>query len=58
LAASIKENPRLAAAANELKRAGISINDAVGTALKGMEETAFVRTVSPYSSYTGKIDSR
>lgn len=46
LAASIKENPRLAAAANELRKAGISINDAVGTALKGMEETAFVRTVS------------
>jgi len=42
----------LAAAANELKRAGISINDAVGTALKGMEETAFVRTVSRQSHST------
>lgn len=53
LAASIKENPRLAAAANELKRAGISINDAVGTALKGMEETAFVRTLSKASRAVG-----
>ncbi|GAA5933574.1 protein translocase subunit TIM44 [Sporobolomyces koalae] len=53
LAASIKENPRLAAAANELRKAGISINDAVGTALKGMEETAFVRTLSKASRAVG-----
>lgn len=47
LAASIKENPKLAAAAEELRKAGIGLNDAVAHALKGMEETAFVRTVRP-----------
>ncbi|GJN90363.1 hypothetical protein Rhopal_003374-T1 [Rhodotorula paludigena] len=46
LTASIKENPRLAAAAEELRKAGIGLNDAVAHALKGMEETAFVRTLS------------
>ncbi|GAA5961943.1 hypothetical protein JCM21900_001156 [Sporobolomyces salmonicolor] len=53
LAASIKENPKLAALAEELKRTGVSINDAVGTALKGMEESAFVRTLSRTSRIVG-----
>ncbi|BGO94551.1 hypothetical protein NBRC10512_005023 [Rhodotorula toruloides] len=43
---SIKENPRLAAAAAELRKTGHNVNDAVSTALKGMEETALVRTLS------------
>jgi hypothetical protein len=50
LTASIKENPRLAAAAAELQKAGIGLNEAVGHALKGMEETAFVRTVRFFPS--------
>ncbi|BGP17789.1 hypothetical protein JCM10213_001709 [Rhodosporidiobolus nylandii] len=53
LTASIKENPRLAAAAEELRKAGIGINDAVGHALKGMEETAFVRTLSKSARAVG-----
>lgn len=36
----------MAAAAEDLRKAGIGLNDAVSHALKGMEETAFVRTVS------------
>ncbi|GAA5981373.1 hypothetical protein JCM11641_005298 [Rhodosporidiobolus odoratus] len=53
LTASIKENPRLAAAAEELRKAGIGLNDAVGHALKGMEETAFVRTLSKSARAVG-----
>ncbi|GAA6032162.1 hypothetical protein JCM8097_007104 [Rhodosporidiobolus ruineniae] len=53
LAASIKENPKLAAAAEELRKAGIGINDAVAHALKGMEETAFVRTLSKSARAVG-----
>lgn len=41
--ASIKENPRLAAAAEELRKAGLTVNDAVSTAMKGMEENALIR---------------
>lgn len=43
LATSIAENPKLRAAAEELRKAGVSVNDAVSTALKGMEENAIVR---------------
>ncbi|GAA5866310.1 hypothetical protein JCM8547_000735 [Rhodosporidiobolus lusitaniae] len=53
LVASIKENPKLAAAAEELRKAGIGLNDAVGHALKGMEETAFVRTLSKSARAVG-----
>ncbi|GAA5990084.1 hypothetical protein JCM10908_005815 [Rhodotorula pacifica] len=53
LTASIKENPRLAAAAEELRKAGIGLNDAVSHALKGMEETAFVRTLSKSAKAVG-----
>ncbi|GAA5932972.1 hypothetical protein JCM3775_005279 [Rhodotorula graminis] len=53
LAASIKENPKLAAAAEELRKAGIGLNDAVAHALKGMEETAFVRTLSKSARAVG-----
>ncbi|GAA6003675.1 hypothetical protein JCM10207_003541 [Rhodosporidiobolus poonsookiae] len=53
LTASIKENPRLAAAAEELRKAGIGLNDAVSHALKGMEETAFVRTLSKSARAVG-----
>lgn len=43
LTASIKENPRLQAAAEELRKAGLTVNDAVSHALKGMEENAIIR---------------
>ncbi|BGP41550.1 protein translocase subunit [Rhodotorula kratochvilovae] len=55
LAASIKENPKLAAAAEELRKAGIGLNDAVAHALKGMEETAFVRTLSKSARAVGDV---
>lgn len=41
--ASIQENPRLKAAAEELRKAGGQVNEAVATALKGMEESAIFR---------------
>ncbi|GAA5904171.1 hypothetical protein JCM6882_003967 [Rhodosporidiobolus microsporus] len=53
LVASIKENPKLAAAAAELHKAGVGLNDAVSHALKGMEETAFVRTLSKSARAVG-----
>lgn len=43
LTASIKENPRLAAAAEELRKAGISVNSAVTHTLQEMGDNAFVR---------------
>lgn len=43
LTASIKENPRLRKAAEELRKAGGHVGDAVGVALKGMEENAIFR---------------
>ncbi|EAU90477.1 import inner membrane translocase subunit tim44 [Coprinopsis cinerea okayama7 len=46
LTSSIKENPKLRAAAEELKKAGIKVGDAVGEALKTMEESEIMRTIS------------
>ncbi|KAM0749556.1 Tim44-domain-containing protein [Meredithblackwellia eburnea MCA 4105] len=43
LTASIRENPRLQAAAEELRKAGHTVNDAVSHALKGMEENILFR---------------
>ncbi|CAG8767459.1 14244_t:CDS:2, partial [Acaulospora colombiana] len=43
LTSSIRENPRLRAAADELKKAGGKIGDAVGEAIKTMDESDFVR---------------
>ncbi len=45
LTSSIKENPRLRAAAEELRKAGIKVGDAVGEALKTMEESELARAV-------------
>ena len=42
---SIKENPRLRAAADALKKTGVSVGDAVGEALKSMEESEVMRAV-------------
>ncbi len=46
LASSIKENPKLRAAAEELKKAGHKVSDAVSETLKTMEESDVMRAVS------------
>ncbi|THV05567.1 TIM44 subunit of mitochondria import inner membrane translocase [Dendrothele bispora CBS 962.96] len=50
LSASIKENPRLRAAADELKKAGVKVGDAVSEALKTMEESEVMRAISRASA--------
>ncbi|KAF9062223.1 hypothetical protein BDP27DRAFT_1336914 [Rhodocollybia butyracea] len=50
LTSSIKENPRLRAAAEELKKTGVKVSDAVGEALKTMEESDLARFLSRTSS--------
>jgi hypothetical protein len=51
LVASIKENPRLKAAADDLRKSGAKVGDAVQEALKSMEESEFMRGVcSPVAS--------
>ena len=48
MTSSIKENPRLRAAAEELRKAGIKVGDAVGEALKSMEESEIARAVRTF----------
>ncbi|KAL1708400.1 hypothetical protein EV121DRAFT_254415 [Schizophyllum commune] len=50
LTTSIKENPRLRAAADALKKTGVSVGDAVGEALKSMEESEVMRAISRASA--------
>ncbi|KZT27735.1 TIM44 subunit of mitochondria import inner membrane translocase [Neolentinus lepideus HHB14362 ss-1] len=50
LTSSIKENPRLRAAAEELRRTGVKVGDAVSEALKTMEESEIMRAISRASS--------
>ncbi|KAK7056350.1 protein translocase subunit [Paramarasmius palmivorus] len=50
LTSSIKENPRLRAAAEELKKGGIKVGDAVSEALKTMEESEIMRAISRASA--------
>ncbi|PFH51818.1 hypothetical protein AMATHDRAFT_141664 [Amanita thiersii Skay4041] len=50
LTSSIKENPQLRAAAEELKKAGIKVGDAVSEALKTMEESEVMRAISRASA--------
>jgi import inner membrane translocase subunit TIM44 len=50
LASSIRENPRLRAAADELRKAGIKVGDAVSEAVKSMEESEVMRVLSKASS--------
>ena len=45
MTSSIRENPRLRAAADELKKAGGKIGDAVGEAIRSMDESDFMRRV-------------
>jgi len=47
---SIKENPKLRAAAEQLRKSGVQIGDAVAETLKTMEESDLMRAVSgPHS---------
>ncbi|KAH7927324.1 TIM44 subunit of mitochondria import inner membrane translocase [Leucogyrophana mollusca] len=46
LTSSIQENPRLRAAAEELRKTGVKVGDAVGEALKTMEESEVMRAIS------------
>ncbi|KIL69311.1 hypothetical protein M378DRAFT_157564 [Amanita muscaria Koide BX008] len=50
LTSSIKENPKLRVAAEELKKAGIKVGDAVSEALKSMEESEVMRAISRASA--------
>ncbi|KAJ7913956.1 import inner membrane translocase subunit tim44 [Mycena leptocephala] len=50
LTSSIKENPRLRAAAEELKKTGVKVGDAVSEALRTMEESEIMRAISRASS--------
>ncbi|KAJ7108878.1 import inner membrane translocase subunit tim44 [Mycena crocata] len=50
LTSSIKENPRLRAAAEELKKTGVKVGDAVGEALKSMEESDIMRAITRASA--------
>ena len=43
---SIKENPKLRAAAEQLRKSGVQIGDAVSETLKTMEESDLMRAVS------------
>jgi import inner membrane translocase subunit TIM44 len=51
LTSSIKDNPRLRAAAEELKKTGVKVGDAVSEALKTMEESELMRAVRPTSQF-------
>jgi len=51
LVSSIKENPKLRAAAEELKKTGVKVGDAVSEALRTMEESELMRAVSVSKGY-------
>ncbi|CAE7055418.1 unnamed protein product [Rhizoctonia solani] len=46
LTSSIKENPRLRAAADELKKSGIKVSDAVGEAVRSLEASGFYQGIT------------
>ncbi|KAI0788852.1 mitochondria import inner membrane translocase TIM44 subunit [Abortiporus biennis] len=50
LTSSIKENPRLRAAAEELRKTGVKVGDAVSEALTTMEESEIMRAISKASA--------
>ncbi|KAF8906240.1 import inner membrane translocase subunit tim44 [Gymnopilus junonius] len=55
LTSSIKENPRLRAAAEELRKTGVKVGDAVSEALKSMEESEVMRAISRASSAVSSV---
>lgn len=58
MTSSIKENPRLRAAAEELHKAGVKVGDAVSEALKTMEESDLMRAVHTPSVLSDIAHSR
>ena len=44
----LKNNPKLQEAADEMKRSGVKVSDAVGEALRQVEESEFLRAVRPF----------
>lgn len=50
LANVLKSNPKLAAAAEDMKRAGLKISDGVGEALRAVEESEFMRQLAKTSA--------
>lgn len=50
IVASIKENPRLQQAAEQLRKSGGQVGDAVGAALKQMEESELIKGLGAISS--------
>ncbi|KAI0028678.1 import inner membrane translocase subunit tim44 [Vararia minispora EC-137] len=50
LTSSIKENPRLRAAAEQLKKSGVKVGDAVSEALKAMEESELAKAIARASA--------
>jgi import inner membrane translocase subunit TIM44 len=57
LVSSIKANPRLRAAAEELRKGGVKVSDAVSEALKSMEESEVIRHVSPTMITSDKVQN-
>ncbi|SGZ26252.1 BQ5605_C024g09870 [Microbotryum silenes-dioicae] len=55
LQASIENNPKLAAAARELKKAGVNVNDAITHTIKTMEENAFVKSAGRAISASARV---
>ncbi|SCV70495.1 BQ2448_1889 [Microbotryum intermedium] len=55
LQASIENNPKLAAAARELKKAGVNVNDAITHTIKTMEENAFVKSAAKAISASARV---
>jgi len=49
LTTSIRENPRLRAAAEDLKKRGEVLGDAVSEAIRTMDESEFMKGVGPMS---------
>ena len=45
IVSSIKENPKLRAAAEEMRKQGVKVGDAISEALKSMEESDLMRAV-------------
>ena len=51
LTTSIRENPKLRAAAEELKKRGDVLGDAVSEAIKSMDESEFMKNVLSIAIY-------
>ena len=55
LTSSIKEDPKLRAAAQELRKAGVQIGDAVSEAFKSMEESEVMHAVRIWVTFVNLI---